>query len=154
MYRTTPRSRTLAVSGLAVVALAGTGAAVANAATPTASTSPSTTASAPAAPKAHQAHQAHKARAALHSESVRRAKGGTFVTVGTQRGVVTAVTPTSLTARSADGFSRTYVLGADTKVRVDKQPAGVAGLKVGEKVGVTALETGDTWTAKRAIARS
>ena len=135
----------LALTALAAAGLAVGGVAVANAASP----APAATA-APATPVKAR----HKARPALHSDAVRRGPHGSFVTVGTQRGTVTAVSPTSLTARSADGFERTYVLGPDSKVRLDKKDATVTDLKVGEKVGVTALQTGSTWTARRAVARS
>jgi hypothetical protein len=73
-------------------------------------------------------------------------KGG-FKTVKVQRGEVTAVSPTSLTVKSPDGVSQTYVLDATTKVNGGR--ATVASIRVGHKVGVLADVAGSTLTAVR-----
>ncbi len=139
------RTRNLALAGLTVAAVATGGIAVANAATPTPS---------PSGGAASTAAKAHQVRPTLHAEAVRRGKAGTFVTVGTQRGEVTAVSTTSLTEKSADGFTRTYVLTPDSKVLLDKKTVAATDVQVGQKAGVVALKTGDTWTVRRLAARS
>jgi hypothetical protein len=48
--------------------------------------------------------------AALHAQSVVPDSDGGYTTELTQTGVVTAVSDGSLTAKSADGFTETYVL--------------------------------------------
>jgi hypothetical protein len=47
--------------------------------------------------------------ASLHGEYVVADHGG-FSTLITQTGTITAISPTSVTARSADGFTQTYVI--------------------------------------------
>jgi hypothetical protein len=140
----------IAVSAVAAVVLVGSGVAVAEAATPATPAPSSTTSSAPTAGAAAKKH----ARVPLHADAVRRGPKGTFVTHDLQRGDITAVSATSLTMRSADGFTRTYVLDATTKVRIGKATAAAGDLKVGEKVRVRGVQAGSTWTAKRTVARS
>jgi hypothetical protein len=49
--------------------------------------------------------------APLHGEFVVAAENGGYVTELVQTGVLTAVSDSSITAKSADGFTQTYVLG-------------------------------------------
>ena len=76
----------------------------------------------------------------LHGESVVSDGKGGFSTELTQTGDVTAASDTSITVRSEDGFSNTYVLNTDT--RKPPQP-----LQTGEKVSVRATEQGGAATA-------
>ena len=46
----------------------------------------------------------------LHGEFVVPDGAGGYTTVVTQTGAVTAISPTSITVRSEDGFSQTYVI--------------------------------------------
>jgi hypothetical protein len=46
----------------------------------------------------------------LHGEFVEPDGAGRYTTVLTQTGVVTAISPTSITVRSEDGYSQTYVI--------------------------------------------
>ena len=62
--------------------------------------------------------------------------------VKTQAGTVTAVSPTSITVRSADGSSRNYLVNGAT--RVDCGRNGMTGVKVGDPVAVTATVTAGT----------
>jgi hypothetical protein len=66
----------------------------------------------------------------LHGEGTVRAPGGGFRTLAIQLGTVTALTPASVTVRSEDGFVRTYVRDAETKV--------ADGVAVGDTVRVVA----------------
>ncbi|MDQ0691846.1 DUF5666 domain-containing protein [Arthrobacter sp. W4I7] len=60
----------------------------------------------------------------LHSESVVKKADGTFQTILEQRGTVEAVSDTSITVKSEDGYSRTYTVNADTKIH--KAPAAAS----------------------------
>ena len=76
----------------------------------------------------------------LHGEYVVPDGKGGFTTEVTQTGAVTAATDTSITVRSDDNYSRTYVLDADT--RKPTQP-----LQNGEQVTVRAEAVNGTATA-------
>lgn len=73
----------------------------------------------------------------LHSASVVADGKGGFHTELTQTGSITAASDASITVRSADGYSHTYRLGADT--RKPRQP-----LQNGQQVTVRATETNGT----------
>jgi hypothetical protein len=79
-------------------------------------------------------------------------KHGT-VTVAIQLGEVTAVSPTSVTVKSRDGYVHSYAINDKTKVRVRRAPAAVDDLSVGMKAAVLALVTADGDQARRVIAR-
>lgn len=66
-----------------------------------------------------------------HGEFVLRERDGTFRTMAVQRGVATAISATSVTVKSEDGFSRTYARDEETKVAED--------LKAGDVVRVLAV---------------
>ncbi len=89
---------------------------------------------------------------ALHAEAVVRTKHGGFATVDVQKGLVTAVSTTSLTVRSADGFTATYVRTAATRVRAGKPAAGattpVTPLAAGQSVEVLATRADGQLTAR------
>jgi hypothetical protein len=74
---------------------------------------------------------------ALHGEYVASDGNGGYVTKITQTGEVTALSATSLTAKSEDGFSKTYTITS----------AQATGLATGDTVTVVATESGDTATA-------
>jgi hypothetical protein len=144
------RTKTALVTGAAVLALAGIGGGVAYAATDTgtstptlaASTSPSTS---PATPKP----KAHPLRSRVeHGQLTVRVKTGTKV-VDVQRGQVTAVTPTSVTVRSQDGFSATYAVNSTSKIHKNKQTAAISGVVVGDRVRLAATHAGSTDTVLR-----
>jgi hypothetical protein len=83
-------------------------------------------------------------RGAVHGEFV-VPDGAGWRTVALQRGVVTAVSSTSLTVKSKDGYIRTYVLTAKTLVNAGRD--GISTVKNGEEVGVAATVKGGTATA-------
>jgi hypothetical protein len=86
----------------------------------------------------------------IHGEfTVRNPNGDGYRVVATQRGVVTAVSATSISVRSEDGFSRTYVIDAETRVRSGDQ--GLAGIVTGDTVGVAGVVSGTTATATRIV---
>ena len=152
--------RPLILAGVAVVALLG-GAGVAMAAT---SGSPASgTAASPAggtvatpSPSARPAFP-HQGRpggfglgfggpfGAVHGQFVVPKSGGGYQTIDTQRGAVTAVSATSITVKSADGFVKTYQVVSSTNV--DAQRDGISTVKTGHQVAVTATVSGSTVTA-------
>jgi hypothetical protein len=75
----------------------------------------------------------------VHGEFVVPDGGGGYTTVTTQTGTVTAISPTSISVRSVDGFSQTYVIPAT---------AGNAGVPfaVNDQVVVRATRNGQTDT--------
>lgn len=71
------------------------------------------------------------------------------VTVLVQRGEVTALSPTSITLRSKDGFAHSYVITAKTKVRDKGQLVSLSDLTLGERAMVVALRTPNGDDARR-----
>ena len=162
------RVRPLLLSGVAVIALAG-GAGVGLAATGssgasaslTSTTSASPSASASASPAASaRAHRklAHRRFAGiiggriLHGQVVVPKSGGGYQTVDVQRGQVTAVSSTSITVKSADGYSATY--GVSSSTTVDAQSSGIGSVKVGDRVVLEATLSGGTATASHILDRT
>jgi len=82
---------------------------------------------------------------AVHGQFVVPKSGGGFQTVDTQRGSVTAVSATSITVKSADGFIKTYQVMSSTNV--DAQRNGIGSVKTGHQVVVMATDSGGTATA-------
>lgn len=72
---------------------------------------------------------------------------GGFRTVDTQRGTVTAVSPTSITVKSADGTSKTYAVTANTLVNAARD--GISTVKNGDTVALMAVVTNGTSTVVR-----
>ena len=132
------------VAGSVGLALAGIGGGVAFAAGGSGSTPSVAT---PAVSTATH-HKAGLASRAEHGELTVRAGKGTQV-VDVQRGQVTAVSATSVTVRSKDGFSATYVVGSSSKVRAAKKAASISAVKTGDRVGVVAVRSGNVVTVRR-----
>jgi hypothetical protein len=96
-------------------------------------------------------------RRALHGELVVPQRGqrpnqtGTVQTmvVDTQRGEITTIDKNAkkVTVKSVDGFTRTYVVNADTKIRSEGQTEAFTDLKVGERAMVLAQPNGSTFVA-------
>jgi hypothetical protein len=82
---------------------------------------------------------------AVRGEFVVPDGNGGWRTVQMQRGTVTAVSTTSLTVKSADGVSKTYVLTKDTRVNAARD--GIATVAVNDTVAVLATVSGGTATA-------
>ena len=155
--------RPLILAGVAVTALLA-GAGVAMAATPgspasgTAAASPAGGTVATPSPSARPAlpHQGRPGGfgfgmgfgglfGAVHGQFVVPRSGGGYQTIDTQRGSVTAVSATSITVKSADGFSKTYQVVSSTNV--DGKRNGISPVKTGHQVTVTATVSGSTATA-------
>lgn len=83
--------------------------------------------------------------AALHGELVVEDLSGDVVTMTMQRGEVTQVSASSISLESADGFTATYAIDADTMVRspdADDPSDGLTGIEVGDDVHVVGQDDG------------
>jgi len=154
-------SRKGAVIGASIAAavLGGgalTGVAMAASSTPTPTTSTtagaSTTGNGPAAAAAatRLGKVGALARHVLHGEFTVQTKNGVRV-VDTEVGVITAVTPTSVSVKASDGYTQTWTLGATTHVRANRQKGTVSDLTVGETVRLLGPTSGATATAVLAV---
>lgn len=86
---------------------------------------------------------------AVHGTVVVPKSGGGYQTVAFQNGKVTAVSSTSITLRSADGYSHTYPVTSATNVNAQRD--GIGSIKDGNQVVVTATVSGSTTTVIRII---
>ncbi|MFI5907873.1 hypothetical protein [Dactylosporangium sp. NPDC051541] len=82
---------------------------------------------------------------ALHGDFVVKGGDGQYVTERLQSGTVTAVSATSITAKSEDGHATTFVVSDATKV--DNGVAKIADVKAGDTVTIVGTVAGDTATA-------
>ncbi|MEV5408110.1 hypothetical protein AB0K60_04595 [Thermopolyspora sp. NPDC052614] len=73
---------------------------------------------------------------------------GQWVTVATQLGEVTAVDQDSIAVKSADGYTREYVVNGETRVNSSE---GIGAVKVGHRVAVSATVSGSTATARSVL---
>jgi hypothetical protein len=86
---------------------------------------------------------------AVHGQITERKAGGGFQTVDIQQGKVTAVSSSSITIKSADGYTATYGVAKSTEVNA--QAAGIATVKAGNRVFLVATVTGGKATAASII---
>lgn len=82
---------------------------------------------------------------ALHGEFVVPDGQGTYATIATQNGEVTAVDQDSITVKSEDGYTKEYVVNSET--RINRGNDGIDAVKTGQKVMVMAKVDGSTATA-------
>ena len=85
-------------------------------------------------------------RRALHGEVTLRGEKHRVVVF--QRGVVERVSATAVTVKSEDGFTASYLLNAETRVRKEKHEATLSDIKPKDRVRVLATKDGSTLTAK------
>jgi hypothetical protein len=156
-------------AGTAALATSGTSASPAPSATGT-STAPDNTAPGKAAPGSAARGRGHRPalralRGALHAQWVTRDGSSTtgFITHEAIRGLVTAVSASSITVKAADGVTQSYAVTSATKVRLrevgpaagenqagnDHANAGghgkagtITDVHTGDKVAVTGTGTG------------
>lgn len=86
----------------------------------------------------------------LHGELTVQGKDG-VKTVDTQLGVITAVSSSSLDVKSSDGYTQTWTLTAETKVRADKKAGTSADLTVGETVRLLGPKSGTAANVRLAV---
>jgi hypothetical protein len=88
----------------------------------------------------------------LHGQVVVAKPGGGDQTVDVQNGQVTAVSSTSITLKSSDGFTMSYAVASSTLV--DAQRDGIGSVKAGNQVSVVATVSGSTATATSIVDRT
>jgi hypothetical protein len=172
------RRLTKTAAGLAVILGAGAGgAAVASATsagastnTPAASATPSTSTS-PGAPVPFRRFPAGPGSApamgpgamlpfgalgggfgsagAIHGTFTVKGPNGSYETIDTQYGTAEAVSSSSITVKSADGFSQTYTVGSSTVVFA--KPKGITSVKVGDTVSIQGVVSGSVVKAERVL---
>jgi hypothetical protein len=86
---------------------------------------------------------------AVHGTVVVPKPGGGYQTVAFQNGKVTAVSSTSITLHSADGYTHTYQVTSSTMVNAQRD--GIGSVKVGNQVVVDATVSGSSTTAVRIL---
>jgi len=81
---------------------------------------------------------------AVHGVIVTKDDSGKYVTHDGILGAVTAVSSSSITIKSSDGFAQRFSINSDTKVRVkaDGKGATISAVHVGDHVGVVGTGTG------------
>lgn len=78
-----------------------------------------------------------------HGEFTVRAKGGEKV-MDLQHGTVVSASASGLQVKSADGFTASYVVNSDTKVRKGGTKAAIGDVHSGDPVAVVATKSGTT----------
>jgi hypothetical protein len=86
----------------------------------------------------------------LHGETVVQTKDGTK-TVVVQRGQVTAVTATSVTVKSTDGFTQTWTFGDKFTVVHDRTKVQLGDIKQGAQIAMAGAKSAGTSTARLAV---
>ena len=141
------------IAGLSVAALGVGGAAWAEAnastptPTPTAAVSASSATTATTTAGRHDGREKAKQlrrellKRAVHAQWVSKdAKTGAFVTHDAVRGVVTAVSASSVSVKAADGTTESFTVTSTTKVHAKgdskAHPGTIGQVKVGDRVGV------------------
>jgi hypothetical protein len=87
--------------------------------------------------------------AALHGEFTTAAPGGGYQVMAMQVGDATAVSATSVTVKSKDGYSRTYAVNDNTLVNAGN--VGIGDVKTGDTVRVMAVVKDGTANAVRVM---
>jgi hypothetical protein len=85
----------------------------------------------------------------VHGSFTVRGPNGTFETLDTQVGTVQTVSPSSITVKSADGYSQDYSVSSSTVVFADYN--GIGSVNKGDDVAVVGLVGSSGITAKRVV---
>jgi hypothetical protein len=72
-------------------------------------------------------------------------------TIDVQRGTITAISSTSMTVKSADGFTLTWTFGDKMRVLENRATIQPTAVKAGETVGVAGEKNGSTETARLVV---
>jgi hypothetical protein len=153
---------TLSPEATALTALGFTDAQVAGT---TADASTSGTPASPAPQASGSANGGHDKHPALRRLLIRRAivakhveHGSVTVqtkngeqTIDVQRGAITAISSTSMTVKSTDGYTLTWTFGDKTRILDNRATIQPSQLKVGETVGVAGPKTGSSDTARLVV---
>lgn len=94
---------------------------------------------------------AHLGGRILHGEATVLTPQGKTQVVDFQHGKITAVTASTVTVRSTDGFTATYTVDKTTRIVLNGTAGTLSRLKTGDEVRVFATKSGATATAKAVI---
>ncbi len=84
----------------------------------------------------------------IHGTFVTPNQSGTgYQTIDTQKGSVTDVSATSITVKSKDGFTKTYVVSSTTNV--NGKAGDIASVKSGDDVAILGIESGSDVNAQQ-----
>jgi hypothetical protein len=109
---------------------------------------PSPTASdAPKAKHPRVAIRKYLRKNTLHGSVTVQGKDG-VKTIVVQRGTVTAVSATSVSVKSTDGFTATWTFGDPLRIVQARKKVATSALKTGQTVGVAGTQTGATTSAR------
>ncbi len=86
----------------------------------------------------------------LHGETVVQTKDG-VQTIEAQRGQVTAVTATTVTVTSTDGFTETWTFGPKFTVVHNRAKVATGDIKQGAQIGLAGTKSGSGSTARLAV---
>lgn len=86
----------------------------------------------------------------LHGELTLQGRNG-VKTVVVQRGTVTAVAATTVTVKSADGFTQSWTFGDKLRVVQDRKTATTASIKNGAEIGIAGAKDGDRNVARLVV---
>jgi hypothetical protein len=146
------------VAGVSTVALAGgigAGLAYADPSDPAPTPTPTVTAGPTPIEEANPRADVRKRRGllatALHGEVT--LAGQKHRVVVFQRGPAEKVSGTELTVRSVDGYTATYLISTETKVRKNRAAATPGDLQADDRIYVVAVRDGSTLKALRVRAR-
>ncbi|HEU4421797.1 MAG TPA: hypothetical protein VFR67_04555 [Pilimelia sp.] len=92
-------------------------------------------------------------RNTLHGEAVVQTKDGGTKTILVQRGTITAITDTSVTVKSADGFTQTWTFGDKLHVVEHRTSIKADAIAVGDEIGVAGTRDGDRAVARLIVKR-
>ena len=141
-------AKVIAVAGtIALAGGIGAGLAYADAPTDSPTASPTAQPSGKDRKPVGQAKHRRLVARAIHGEVT--LAGQKHRVIAFQRGTVAAVSATSLTVKSPDGYSATYLIKSETKVRQGREPGRLTDLSADDRVRVVAVKDGSTLTAKR-----
>lgn len=85
----------------------------------------------------------------VHGTYTVKGPTGTYETLSTQRGTVQQVSSSSITVKSADGFTQTYAVAQSTNV--DANYNGILSVKQGDSITVEGMVDGSTVTAQQVV---
>jgi hypothetical protein len=85
----------------------------------------------------------------VHASYTVKGPNGTYETLDAQMGTVEAVSSSSITVKSADGFSQQYAVDSSTTVYADYD--GIGSVKTGDDVAIVGLAGTSGVTAERVI---
>lgn len=88
------------------------------------------------------------ARNTLHGEAVVQTKDGQTITVVVQRGTITELSDSSVTVKSADGYTLTWRFADNLKVVEKRETVQPSDVKVGMEVGVAGAKDGASGVAR------